>query len=127
MGSKDESKQKPGAPIPADKAENVARFRGNFFHTIDDKGRVSLPVDFRRSLNRSSQPIRENSVVLTNYISEGSRCLEGFSLKIGKPSNANCARRADLAPSYNASKISILAARPNVLSTAAAEFCSPHT
>jgi MraZ protein len=48
-------------------------FRGNFTHTIDEKGRVSLPADFRRVLT-------DRSVVLTNYISEGSRCLDGFGL-----------------------------------------------
>jgi MraZ protein len=48
-------------------------FRGNFAHTIDEKGRVSLPADFRKIL-------LDRSVVLTNYISEGSRCLDGFGL-----------------------------------------------
>ncbi len=52
-------------------------FRGNFIHAIDEKGRVSLPVDFRRALVASG----DASVVLTNYISEGARCLEGFGLR----------------------------------------------
>lgn len=52
-------------------------FRGNFTHTIDDKGRVSLPAEFRSVLKLRN----ENSVVLTNYISEGSRCIEGFGVK----------------------------------------------
>lgn len=51
-------------------------FRGNFTHTIDDKGRVSLPAEFRKILADGNQ----HSVVLTNYVSEGSRCLEGFAL-----------------------------------------------
>lgn len=51
-------------------------FRGNFNHTLDAKGRVSLPAEFRRILNDKKQ----NSIVLTNYISEGARCLEGFAL-----------------------------------------------
>lgn len=50
-------------------------FRGNFTHNIDDKGRVSLPAEFRRILSSAE----ESSIVLTNYISDGSRCLEGFS------------------------------------------------
>ncbi len=49
-------------------------FRGNFYHSVDEKGRVSLPADFRKILKARG----EKSVVLTNYISEGSRCLEGF-------------------------------------------------
>ena len=49
-------------------------FRGNFTHAIDEKGRVSLPSEFRRALKAS----KDQSVVITNYISDGSRCLEGF-------------------------------------------------
>lgn len=51
-------------------------FRGNFTHTVDEKGRVSLPAEFRKILSESEQ----TSVVLTNYISEGARCVEGFAL-----------------------------------------------
>lgn len=51
-------------------------FRGNFTHALDDKGRVNLPADFRRVLVERG----EDRVVLTNYISEGARCLEGFGL-----------------------------------------------
>jgi MraZ protein len=51
-------------------------FCGNHTHSIDDKGRVSLPADFRRVLTDYNQ----GSVVLTNYVSEGSRCIEGFAI-----------------------------------------------
>ena len=51
-------------------------FRGNFTHTVDTKGRVSLPSEFRKIVSGYS----DSSVVLTNYISDGARCLEGFSL-----------------------------------------------
>ena len=51
-------------------------FHGNFTHSTDEKGRVSLPAEFRRTLDESKSP----AVVLTNYISEGARCLEGFSV-----------------------------------------------
>lgn len=51
-------------------------FRGNCTHSVDDKGRVSLPSDFRRVLSDRGQA----SVVITNYISEGARCIEGFAL-----------------------------------------------
>lgn len=50
-------------------------FRGNFSHSVDDKGRVSLPSEFRRVLGE----VGCGSVVLTNYISDGSRCVEGFA------------------------------------------------
>src|SRR4051794_35492874 len=52
-------------------------FHGNFNHSIDEKGRVNLPSEFRRVLQENN----ESSVVLTNYISDGSRCLEGFGLR----------------------------------------------
>jgi MraZ protein len=52
-------------------------FRGNFVHALDEKGRASLPADFRRILGN----VNERSIVLTNYVSEGARCLEGFALK----------------------------------------------
>lgn len=55
----------------------LSSFRGNFTHSIDDKGRVSLPSEFRRILDER----KEFSIVLTNYISEGSRCLEGFGVR----------------------------------------------
>ncbi len=55
---------------------DIGSFRGNYSHTIDDKGRVSLPSEFRRNLESAAQP----AVVLTNYISDGARCLEGFSV-----------------------------------------------
>lgn len=54
-----------------------ASFRGNFTHSLDPKGRISLPSEFRRILSDT----QEDAVVLTNYISDGSRCLEGFALK----------------------------------------------
>ncbi len=52
-------------------------FRGNFSHNIDQKGRISLPSEFRQALNQKN----EQAVVLTNFISDGARCLEGFGLK----------------------------------------------
>lgn len=56
---------------------SLPAFRGNFTHTLDAKGRINLPAEFRRVLSAAG----ENSVVLTNYISDGARCLEGFGLK----------------------------------------------
>jgi len=64
-----------GAEVLSHSTSSLA-LRGNFNHTVDDKGRVSLPAEFRRVLNER----HEKSVVLTNYISEGARCVEGFAL-----------------------------------------------
>jgi MraZ protein len=58
----------------SERTRQGASFRGNFAHALDEKGRVSLPVEFRRILSA----IGDQSVVLTNYISDGARCLEGF-------------------------------------------------
>jgi MraZ protein len=56
-------------------AEEVA-FRGVFQHSLDEKGRVSFPAEFRQALQASG----DESVVLTNFLSDGARCLEGYSL-----------------------------------------------
>ncbi len=58
------------------RGEIQCAFRGSFSHTLDDKGRVSLPSEFRHVLSEYN----ESAVVITNYISDGARCLEGFSL-----------------------------------------------
>ena len=58
-------------------SEAPLSFRGSFNHSLDSKGRVSLPVEFRKILTARS----ENSVVITNFISDGARCLEGFGCK----------------------------------------------
>lgn len=60
-------------------------FRGNFSNHLDTKGRVSLPSDFRKVLKEHE----EASVVLTNYISDGARCLEGFALSSWKEFEEN--------------------------------------
>ena len=63
-------------PIEGEAPIDTLRFRGNFTHTIDGKGRVSLPAEFRRVLAEHEQ----SKVIVTNYISDGARCLEGFAL-----------------------------------------------
>ncbi len=49
-------------------------FTGSFDHTIDDKGRVSIPVRFREQLQQDGH----DRLYITNIISERSRCLELF-------------------------------------------------
>ena len=51
-------------------------FRGNYEHSLDSKGRVSVPVSFREVLKNSG----EETVVLTNFITEGARCLDAYAL-----------------------------------------------
>ena len=74
MGSERSEKDTQNSPVAV--GGRTPAFRGNFSHVFDDKGRVSLPVEFRNILDERG----EKSVVLTNYISEGSRCLEGFGI-----------------------------------------------
>ncbi len=50
-------------------------FRGSFQHALDDKGRVSIPAPFRKAISPSTKEL-----VLTNFITDGARCLDGFSL-----------------------------------------------
>ena len=54
----------------------VSGFYGNFEHSIDAKGRVALPSNFRALL----KPEDSETIVLTNFITDGARCLDGFSL-----------------------------------------------
>lgn len=61
---------------PESKDSTIFSFRGNFTHSLDQKGRISLPSEFRKVLADADQ----EAVVLTNYISDGARCLEGFAI-----------------------------------------------
>ena len=69
-------RRKLSSPSARAQPESTVAFRGNFSHALDDKGRVSLPDEFRKVLAEAE----EKAVVLTNYISDGARCLEGFGL-----------------------------------------------
>lgn len=51
-------------------------FRGTFEHTIDDKGRVSVPSRFREVLQASN----DERVVITNYFVGTLRCLEVYGV-----------------------------------------------
>lgn len=74
---KDQLDSDAESPETTSSSGSLPSFRGNFAHTLDSKGRVSLPSEFRRVLTLTG----DNGLVLTNYISEGARCLEGFGLK----------------------------------------------
>jgi MraZ protein len=75
MQNHEKGKIEGGVPIHAQ--EMAFSFRGNFSHSIDEKGRVSVPAEFRKILIERD----EQSVVITNYISDGARCLEGFGVR----------------------------------------------
>jgi MraZ protein len=46
-------------------------FRGRYFHTIDAKGRVSIPSGYRLELQSSS----EQAPIVTNAVTESGECL----------------------------------------------------
>ncbi len=49
-------------------------FRGTFEHTVDEKGRVSVPAKFREML----QATNDDRVVITNFVFASVRCLDVF-------------------------------------------------
>ena len=69
-------------------------FRGVFQHALDEKGRVSFPAEFRQVLVGLS----EDSVVITNFISDGARCLEGYSLTAWRRFESKLATRSRFDP-----------------------------
>lgn len=53
-------------------------FRGNFEHTIDTKGRLSIPAKFREELTNNGN--NDTRVVITNYIVESETCLDVYPI-----------------------------------------------
>ena len=53
-------------------------FLGSYEHTLDEKGRITFPVTFRSSIERSG----DAEVVLTNFVCDGARCLDGFGVSV---------------------------------------------
>jgi MraZ protein len=51
-------------------------FRGNFEHTIDGKGRLSIPAKFRDVLTGKSN----DRLVVTNFVVDGMRCLDVYPI-----------------------------------------------
>ncbi len=49
-------------------------FRGTYEHTIDDKGRVSVPARYRELL----QAMNDARLVITNFQLDGHRCLDVY-------------------------------------------------
>src|SRR6266446_741961 len=49
-------------------------YRGQYEHTIDGKGRVSVPAKFRDFITASN----DDRVVITNFRSDSLRCLDVF-------------------------------------------------
>jgi transcriptional regulator MraZ len=51
-------------------------FRGSFEHTLDNKGRLSIPAKFRDVLLGKG----DDRIVITNFVVDGQRCLDVYPL-----------------------------------------------
>ena len=51
-------------------------FRGSFQHTVDSKGRLSIPAKFREMLLEKG----DERIVMTNFVVDGARCLDVYPL-----------------------------------------------
>ena len=51
-------------------------FRGSFEHTLDAKGRLSIPARFREVLLGKG----DDRIVITNFVIQGNRCLDVYPL-----------------------------------------------
>lgn len=83
----------PGSSQSSPAAEPLS-FYGNFVHSLDDAGRVSIPVSFRQVLTTAG----ENTLVLTNFITDGARCIDGFTLRSWKSFELKLASRSRFDP-----------------------------
>lgn len=51
-------------------------FRGNFEHTIDGKGRLSVPAKFRDVMTGKG----DDRLIVTNFVVDGKRCLDVYPI-----------------------------------------------
>jgi MraZ protein len=82
-----------GSSLSAPSPEPLS-FYGNFVHSLDDAGRVSIPVSFRQVMTTAG----ENTLVLTNFITDGVRCIDGFTLRSWKSFESKLASRSRFDP-----------------------------
>ena len=51
-------------------------FRGSFEHTLDGKGRLSIPSKFRDNLLGKG----DERIIMTNFVVDGLRCLDVYPI-----------------------------------------------
>jgi MraZ protein len=51
-------------------------FRGSFEHTVDNKGRLSIPAKFRELLSGKG----DDRIVITNFTVDSNRCLDVYPM-----------------------------------------------
>lgn len=76
----------------------TAVFRGRFDCRIDPKGRLNLPAAYRQSLSAFSKSKQAPTLVITNGLYKGRRCLDLFPLKEWE----NLERQMDKMPALKA-------------------------
>ena len=69
-------------------------FRGSFEHSLDDQGRVSIPAVFRQVLSGRNV----STLVLTNFVCDGARCLEAFPFDVWCSFEEKLAKRSRFDP-----------------------------
>lgn len=69
-------------------------FRGTFYHNLDEKGRVSIPSAFRQLLAANG----EDTLVLTNFITDGARCLDAYPMSAWAALERKLANRSRFDP-----------------------------
>jgi MraZ protein len=88
--AKSDLQYRGGEDVPAVSSPEQ-NFLGVFQHSIDEKGRISFPVEFRNALSG-------DRLVLTNYVSDGARCLEGFQFAAWEEFTESLKRRSRFEP-----------------------------
>ena len=78
--------------------KRAGTFRGSFVHQLDAKGRVSLPAVFRQTLSREISEGDVPTCILTNFITDGARCLEGYTQSEWSAFEAKLASRSRFDP-----------------------------
>ena len=73
-------------------------FRGSFSHAVDEKGRVSIPSQFRAILKTYDQ----DTLVITNFVTEGARCVEAYSLEQWKRFEESFQKKSRFEPKIRA-------------------------
>ena len=72
-------------------------FRGSFEHTLDAKGRLSLPSKFRDVIAGKN----DNRLIITNFITGGARCLEVYPLQEWQDLEDKLRRKDRFTPDIN--------------------------
>lgn len=77
-----------------EESSSSTSFRGNFDYSLDEKGRVSVPSQFRSVLSKRNTKL----LVITNFICDGARCLEAFTEEDWRKFEQNLSKKSRFDP-----------------------------